>query len=668
MSNLWEWLLQTLSVTLVAALLLLIKRMLEDKLSPRWQYGVWVILALRILLPVHVQRTTLLPLPLWMEALKSSVEARLASAYAAPYVPLSLHHVLPIPHGAPQSISDWLFVLLTAGMILCALWYLLSYLRLRLMLRRGTPVRTEIRKQIEAVCAEYDLKSCRVVEVKGLHSAFVCGILRPMLAIPADSAVDDKILLHELLHLKYRDAWQNVFWCILRCLHWFNPLMHIVINRIENDMESLCDQRVLERLVGEERRVYGNILLSMANDRFARAPGSSSISNGGKNIARRIAAIVRFKKYPRGMTLVSVCIVLVLLCPTLLGSAHAAGTDAYTPDHDELAQAMALSRIRRCTTVAGAIDTYAKGLMCENGIYIATASPLNRQQALTETMRQNRGTYHYAWHLDGGAELENVDVSRGYELYELTEQADGSYTAYLLFAVNGVDESLLDISEYNDEREAAFGCCVILPIRVFFESGWVVEEYAARSVLAVRPDQSQYTYHDSLPFRRQLSAETEHGTVTVSYRTYYYVNNQSTATVSFPGWSNTSFDTSIKPNAAFEMMHVWYFIDYTCIPDAAGNYPTENVSLKSAELESADEKVDFPRVSLEGNTQGSSSGGYTWMNKMIHDGWDGTLWHGSGTDYYNIKNFSPVFPGAFWVQIYWDGEVVEELILEEVAS
>ena len=91
-----------------------------------------------------------------------------------------------------------------------------------------------------------------------------------------------RFLLHELMHRTYADALQNAFWCILRALHWCNPFLQYVFHRIGNDMESLCDQRVLEELEGEERRAYGKILLSMTDEKYARAPGTTSISNGGK--------------------------------------------------------------------------------------------------------------------------------------------------------------------------------------------------------------------------------------------------------------------------------------------------------------------------------------------------------------------------------------------------
>ena len=62
MESIWSFLLQTLSVSVAAAVLLLLKYLLQDKLSPRWQYGIWGVLALRILLPAGTARQVLLPL------------------------------------------------------------------------------------------------------------------------------------------------------------------------------------------------------------------------------------------------------------------------------------------------------------------------------------------------------------------------------------------------------------------------------------------------------------------------------------------------------------------------------------------------------------------------------------------------------------------------------
>ena len=386
MTNLWEFLLQTLSVTLVGAFLLLVKWLLKDKMTPRWQYVVWGILAFQILVPVHTGgRFLLLPVPFWVESLKNLAEQGLSSASSSVYAGISVTGPIPWISGQPVSVTDWPFLLYTAGVVGTLVRYLGAYLQLRRLLRRGRPMPESVARQVQSVGARYHLTACPGVILPGLPSPMVCGVFRPVLVLPEGEAPEDPVLLHELLHVKHRDALQNVFWCFCRALHWCNPLVCLMINRVGNDMESLCDQRVLERLAGEDRRRYGVSLLAMANHRYPRAPGTTSISNGGRNIRRRIEAIARFKRYPKGMTLASVCVVVVLLGAAIMGTAPQTVKPVESwpqASNWDKAQALASLRLTRCSTVAGALDTYAKGMMTGEACYLAIASPAETRSAL----------------------------------------------------------------------------------------------------------------------------------------------------------------------------------------------------------------------------------------------------------------------------------------------
>ena len=269
MSNIWGFLLQTLSVTFVALVLRIVKITFEEQLSPRWQYGVWSVLALRALLPMPVGRDGIVEIVLWLEMLKTWTEKLLiqSSAYTDVYRPITVNHVLPVVAGKPVTVTDWLFVVYVVGVAVVALWYLLQYARLRLLLRHGDAPDFDTEAQLIRVRKRYDLPKCPAVMVEGIASPFVCGVVKPVLVMPKGEYFDDKVILHELLHLRHHDGAQSVFWCALRCLHWCNPFMKNIFNTIGNDMEALCDQRVLELLDGAERRDYGVILLTMANDR-----------------------------------------------------------------------------------------------------------------------------------------------------------------------------------------------------------------------------------------------------------------------------------------------------------------------------------------------------------------------------------------------------------------
>lgn len=289
MLDLWGFLLQTLTASGVAVLLLVVKALFRDKLPPKWHFAVWGILGIVILMPAGYNgRYTLFHWQLVIEVIKS---------WAGDYSFTQVLFPVPILTAMPKTVLQWIFAGYMLGVLIHAAKYLGSYVYLRMVLRNGITPDDALTERIQQIADTQNVKVGRVVGIRGLPGAFVCGIFRPVFVVSADRNIDDKVILHELLHMKYRDTLWNTVICFLKCLHWCNPLIIYCANQAINDMEARCDQHVLEQLEGDERRDYGRILLSMANDHFAKTPGSTCISNGGKNITRRIENIARFKKY-----------------------------------------------------------------------------------------------------------------------------------------------------------------------------------------------------------------------------------------------------------------------------------------------------------------------------------------------------------------------------------
>lgn len=367
MENIWMVLQQTAAATLTALFLLILQRIFLDKLSPRWQYGVWLVLLLRLLVPAGFGgRPTVLDVTFWVETLRTRVELGLNSAYSTPFAASLPAAPVPLPPaGAPTSWTDWAFLIYCAGVVLWAAWFVAGAVRLSLRVRGGVPVEGERRAAMEALAREQRLPMPRrIVECRWARTPFVVGVVRPALVLPMGWALDGKVVLHELLHLKYRDVWAGWLTTALRCLHWCNPFLWFVFDKTGNDRESLCDQRVLERLEGEDRRDYGRCLLAMADDRAMRTPGATTMANGARAVKARIEAIARFKRFPQGMGLVSGCIVFALSLSLVAGvPVSAAGTDdtVETPDGGNPA-ILALAAQNRATTVAGALDAYGKAL------------------------------------------------------------------------------------------------------------------------------------------------------------------------------------------------------------------------------------------------------------------------------------------------------------------
>lgn len=282
MYDIWGFLLQTLTASGAAALLLIVKALFRDKLAPLWQFSMWAILAFVLLLPASLfGRYHVIQWPLLVELLKTVLSGEYTLTQTVIGLPF-FHFFIP------DTAAGWLFFVYEWGVIFFLIRYVTAYIRLRLLLLKGTPLSSPETDKIQNTARRYDLPACPAVCVPGISSAFIAGILRPVLAVPQNQTLDEKIILHELLHLKYKDTVWGVVICIFRCIHWCNPLLWRCADLAGNDLEALCDYRVLERLKGEERRAYGNILLAMADETYARMPGTSSAANGARNISRRI--------------------------------------------------------------------------------------------------------------------------------------------------------------------------------------------------------------------------------------------------------------------------------------------------------------------------------------------------------------------------------------------
>lgn len=166
----------------------------------------------------------------------------------------------------------------------------------------------------------------RVYTTDGVDSPFVCGLWRKRLVLPRTLIpVDDKVILHELIHVKHHHILLNWLLTVFRCLHFFNPFLWRVFNRIQSDCELLCDERVL-KLLGREEKVdheeYGQLLLSSMAEGSNMIPGTSCLSNGQKNILHRIRRIRGFWKLSGASQLIAWILTFMLGTYCLSGAAN----------------------------------------------------------------------------------------------------------------------------------------------------------------------------------------------------------------------------------------------------------------------------------------------------------------------------------------------------------
>lgn len=160
MTNLWVVLYVTLGITLTGLMLVVFKKIFQDKLNARWHYLVWLVLLVRAVLPANVRlfSTSFALNTLWMEPMKKlrgRVEMGMDSLLSAPFCMEGGD--LSLLKGGGWSLTDTLFVVYGAGVLLFLLYDLLIYARLRKEIRQGREASLSLRGKILRTAETYDL-------------------------------------------------------------------------------------------------------------------------------------------------------------------------------------------------------------------------------------------------------------------------------------------------------------------------------------------------------------------------------------------------------------------------------------------------------------------------------------------------------------------------------
>lgn len=106
------------------------------------------------------------------------------------------------------------------------------------------------------------------------------------------------IAMHELTHYRRRDIWFKWMVQVTVCLHWFNPLVHLMSREIDRVCEFSCDEAVVAKTGYDHAADYGKTLLNaMAAGGICREPFAAVTMSANKELLReRLGAIMNCRK------------------------------------------------------------------------------------------------------------------------------------------------------------------------------------------------------------------------------------------------------------------------------------------------------------------------------------------------------------------------------------
>lgn len=203
----------------------------------------------------------------------------------------------------------WLIIYL-AGLLFCAGFLTLSYLKCLSKFRMSLPVREGYGA---AWLKEHPLKRTVSIRQSDMVTApLTYGLFHPVILMPGSVDWNDKeelqyILMHEYVHIRRFDAVTKLAAAVALCLHWFNPLVFIMYILFNRDIELSCDERVVRTFGEESKANYANTLIHMEEKKSGLVPFYSSFSKNA--IEERIKAIMKIKKTSFGAIIFTIILI-----------------------------------------------------------------------------------------------------------------------------------------------------------------------------------------------------------------------------------------------------------------------------------------------------------------------------------------------------------------------
>ncbi|PEB33352.1 transcriptional regulator, partial [Bacillus cereus] len=286
----FDWMIETsIMASILVGLILCIKVLFRNKLTPRWQYMLWIILIIRLVLP-------------WSPDSSYSIYSVLTykndDAFISSQNPVAsiltkerMQELKNIDNTKDLTKEDtytssstqtynnektvpfytiFIYIWLTGVILLCFATFIMNR-RLLLYIKKQPVITDEKIIQIFEKC-KHSMSIQRNIPlfVSGkVSSPTVFGFIRPKLLLSTVhmEILDEQqlryIFYHELAHIKRRDVGVNWLMHGLLILNWFNPILWYAYSCMREDQELACDALALTCIDSEEQIAYGHTIISL---------------------------------------------------------------------------------------------------------------------------------------------------------------------------------------------------------------------------------------------------------------------------------------------------------------------------------------------------------------------------------------------------------------------
>lgn len=213
-------------------------------------------------------------------------------------------------------VTTILFYGYLAGAVAFLLYQGVSYALFRRTVRRWKRdvSRADYAVMLSDTARDLGVSAPEMIVCEAISTPAVTGLLRPRLLLPHEHYDVQElryILRHELCHLKRCDMLFKLVLLAANAMHWFNPVVYLMLRQADEDIELACDSAATDGLELPERAAYSRTLLAAVQSSVRALPATTCFGGTVERLKRRITNVLGAQK-KRGLGVVALVLALTL--------------------------------------------------------------------------------------------------------------------------------------------------------------------------------------------------------------------------------------------------------------------------------------------------------------------------------------------------------------------
>lgn len=313
----------SLSASLIILIVAILSHFFNKVFTARWKVWVWLIIAVRLLMPFNLE----LKQPV-VQIEAPEIQVSVSQTGKLELLPAEVKYVESTNNITPDltpvynntevkkeiSLIQVAAILWLSGIAVYILIQCLSYLHFIIEYHRwAIPASEKIRLIAEDEAKQLGIKqSVKVLQSSHIHVPMMKGFIKPVILLPTCDYTESElhfICCHECVHYKHKDLWIKLISMAATAVHWFNPFVHIMNHALAQDFEIACDSRVVDNKDLKYRKSYNTTILNTIDRKSQSFPLTTAFSQKN-NLKQRFMnnLDMKFKKKGR----FALCLVITI--------------------------------------------------------------------------------------------------------------------------------------------------------------------------------------------------------------------------------------------------------------------------------------------------------------------------------------------------------------------